>query len=164
MPILKDYIVQLNLIKNTLNCFRSTNQILLLDSRETAPKYSNLSLCNVQGFWDKGCYSIISLQKEFSSEFQILSKFQFLENEYSFFALTTFTAGCLIGVPGEVRGLTQFHSKFGRLPWKKVMEPVLRLAKNGYQVTNYLEFKLDGLGIENIKNFPGFSYRSFIFS
>ena len=86
-----------------------------------------------------------------------------MENKYSFLTLTTFTAGCLIGVPGEVRGLTQFHSKFGRLPWKKVMEPVLRLAKNGYQVTNYLEFKLDGLGIENIKNFPGFSYRSFIF-
>ena len=36
------------------------------------------------------------------------------------------------GVPGSVDGLLLAHSKYGRLPLKKVMAPAMRLAKKGY--------------------------------
>jgi gamma-glutamyltranspeptidase/glutathione hydrolase len=42
------------------------------------------------------------------------------------------------GVPGSVMGLYEAHRKFGRLPWKQVMEPAIRLAAEGFTVTKDL--------------------------
>ena len=42
------------------------------------------------------------------------------------------------GVPGSVAGLYLAHKRFGRLPWKKVVEPAIRLAKKGFVVSNGL--------------------------
>ncbi len=36
------------------------------------------------------------------------------------------------GVPGTVRGLWQAHQRFGSLPWKRLLQPAIRLAKNGF--------------------------------
>jgi len=51
----------------------------------------------------------------------------------------TFAAGRptqhrLVGVPGTVRGLALAHEKFGKLPWKELVMPAVRLAKEGFEL------------------------------
>jgi len=40
-----------------------------------------------------------------------------------------------VGVPGTVAGLYQVQRQYGRLPWKTVVAPAIRLAQNGFVVT-----------------------------
>jgi gamma-glutamyltranspeptidase/glutathione hydrolase len=39
------------------------------------------------------------------------------------------------GVPGSVAGLALAHRRAGRLPWKTVVEPAVRLAREGFPMT-----------------------------
>ncbi len=39
------------------------------------------------------------------------------------------------GVPGSVAGLALAHRRAGRLPWKTVVEPAVRLARDGFVMT-----------------------------
>jgi gamma-glutamyltranspeptidase/glutathione hydrolase len=39
------------------------------------------------------------------------------------------------GVPGSVAGLALAHRRAGRLPWKAVVEPAVRLARDGFVMT-----------------------------
>ena len=41
------------------------------------------------------------------------------------------TAHKAVGVPGTVRGLALAHQKFGKLPWKDVVMPAVKLAEEG---------------------------------
>ncbi|KAI5746115.1 hypothetical protein M8J77_000026 [Diaphorina citri] len=43
-----------------------------------------------------------------------------------------------IGVPGFVAGLWTAHSQYGLLPWSKLIEPSIFLAKEGFEVTRSL--------------------------
>jgi len=38
------------------------------------------------------------------------------------------------GVPGSVAGLFEMHHRFGRLPWRTLVEPAIRLARDGHVV------------------------------
>jgi gamma-glutamyltranspeptidase/glutathione hydrolase len=38
------------------------------------------------------------------------------------------------GVPGSVAGLWEMHRRFGRLPWRTLVEPAIRLAAEGHVV------------------------------
>jgi gamma-glutamyltranspeptidase/glutathione hydrolase len=38
----------------------------------------------------------------------------------------------VVGVPGTVRGLALAHQRFGKLPWKTLVEPAARLAADGF--------------------------------
>ncbi len=42
------------------------------------------------------------------------------------------------GVPGTVRGLALAHEKFGKLPWKDVVLPAVKLAEDGFTVNAVL--------------------------
>ena len=38
--------------------------------------------------------------------------------------------GLAVGVPGELRGLQMAHRRYGRLPWKRLVQPSVELAKS----------------------------------
>jgi gamma-glutamyltranspeptidase/glutathione hydrolase len=46
--------------------------------------------------------------------------------------------GKYTGVPGEVRGLSELHSKFGKKAWKDVVAPAAQTAKQGFAVSRFL--------------------------
>lgn len=39
------------------------------------------------------------------------------------------------GVPGTVAGLAESHKKYGKLPWKELVQPAIDLALNGFTLT-----------------------------
>jgi gamma-glutamyltranspeptidase/glutathione hydrolase len=50
--------------------------------------------------------------------------------------------GKSVGVPGNLRMLALAHSQHGKLPWAKLFEPAIRLARNGFKVTPRLHNSL----------------------
>lgn len=61
----------------------------------------------------------------------------------------------LVGVPGTVRGLELAHQKLGHLAWKQLLEPAIRLARNGVTLDTPLARSLNS-GLRNADAFPEF--------
>lgn len=55
----------------------------------------------------------------------------------------TATGYLAAGVPGAVRGLELAHRELGRLPWKEVVMPAVRLAEDGFTLTAALAESLN---------------------
>ncbi|KAG8597154.1 hypothetical protein GDO81_002179 [Engystomops pustulosus] len=55
-----------------------------------------------------------------------------------------------IGVPGELKGYEAAHKKYGRLPWKALFQPTIKLLKDGLKVSNVL-FKFINVTAHYIK-------------
>ncbi|XP_052779497.1 glutathione hydrolase 1 proenzyme-like [Mya arenaria] len=47
--------------------------------------------------------------------------------------------GLAIGIPGEIKGLYKAWKLGGRLPWKQLLQPAIKLCKEGFKVGNALE-------------------------
>jgi len=48
-------------------------------------------------------------------------------------------SGLAVGVPGSIAGLTELHRRWGVLPWKRLVQPAIELARNGFVVYPELE-------------------------
>ncbi len=48
-----------------------------------------------------------------------------------------------VGVPGTVRGMALAHQKFGKLPWKDLVMPAVRLAEDGFVIDDSLASSLN---------------------
>lgn len=57
------------------------------------------------------------------------------------------------GVPGQVAGLWLAHSKYGKLPWRELVEPAIRLAEQGIAVDYWLGGALQSAG-SRFRKFP----------
>lgn len=58
-----------------------------------------------------------------------------------------------IGVPGELRGYEAVHRQYGRLPWAKLFEPTIKLAREGITMPMFLSRLLsDPLVKNHVKN------------
>jgi gamma-glutamyltranspeptidase/glutathione hydrolase len=49
-----------------------------------------------------------------------------------------------VGVPGTVAGFALAHSKYGKTPWKRLVDPAARLATDGFDVPPGLAHSLGG--------------------
>jgi len=47
-----------------------------------------------------------------------------------------------VGVPGTVAGLALAHKKYGKLPWKRLLQPAVRFAQKGFPVSYELSESL----------------------
>ena len=52
--------------------------------------------------------------------------------------------GRSVGVPGNIRLMALVHSKHGKLPWPKLFEPAIRLARDGFAITPRMQRSLAG--------------------
>lgn len=41
------------------------------------------------------------------------------------------------GVPGSVAGLSELHRRFGKVPWKSLLQPAIDLARDGFVIDAY---------------------------
>jgi gamma-glutamyltranspeptidase/glutathione hydrolase len=53
------------------------------------------------------------------------------------------TGALAAGVPGAVDGLIEQHRKYGRLPFAQVIEPAIRLARDGFLVDEYRQNSIE---------------------
>jgi gamma-glutamyltranspeptidase / glutathione hydrolase len=51
----------------------------------------------------------------------------------------------MVGTPGTVRGLALAHARFGKLPWKDLVLPAVKLASEGFAIDEPLAASLNGV-------------------
>ncbi len=65
------------------------------------------------------------------------------------------TSGYLApGVPGTVRGLALAHRKYGKLPWRELVMPSVRLAERGFTIPASIAASLNQAVAGRMSQFP----------
>lgn len=62
------------------------------------------------------------------------------------------------GVPGSVDGMIEAHHKYGKLKWADLIEPAIKLARNGFKITKHLANDLNRTAEQFKKLNPGKNY------
>ena len=65
-----------------------------------------------------------------------------------------------VAVPGTVRGLALAHRRYGRLPWVQLLQPAIRLARNGFILDAHLANFINEIRAAT----PGFAELQRVFS
>lgn len=58
-----------------------------------------------------------------------------------------------VGVPGTVRGMALAHQTFGKLPWRELVMPAVRLAEEGFAIDAQLAGSLNWI-VSSASDFP----------
>jgi gamma-glutamyltranspeptidase/glutathione hydrolase len=58
-----------------------------------------------------------------------------------------------VGVPGTVAGLHMAWKDHGKLPWRRLVEPAIKLARDGFPISEGLARSLAGV-LDNMKPYP----------
>ncbi|KAJ2083131.1 hypothetical protein H4R24_001044 [Coemansia sp. RSA 988] len=64
--------------------------------------------------------------------------------------------GLSVGIPGEIAGLYNAHSRFGKLPWHRLFEPSVKLARDGYALNSVVYKNLVSIK-QHVLDSPGFN-------
>ena len=64
------------------------------------------------------------------------------------------------GVPGTVAGLAEAHGRFGRLPWRELVNPAVALARQGFVIDSYRSVSIAS-DTSRLRKFPA-SVTSFL--
>lgn len=57
------------------------------------------------------------------------------------------------GVPGTVAGLALAHEKYGKLPWKELVEPAVKLARDGFVIDKWQAYSMN-LVLDDVRDNP----------
>ncbi|KAF2105154.1 gamma-glutamyltranspeptidase [Lophiotrema nucula] len=68
------------------------------------------------------------------------------ENMYDKDVNASILGGLSSGVPGEVRGLSYIHARYGSLCWKDLIIPSIKLAREGFTLGVDVAYYMDTLG------------------
>ena len=67
-----------------------------------------------------------------------LNAAHFLDDEGRPIAGLSLDSGLAVGVPGNLDGLLTIHRRWGKLPWKRLVAPAIKLADEGFPVYPHL--------------------------
>ncbi|EHA56299.1 gamma-glutamyltransferase [Pyricularia oryzae 70-15] len=72
------------------------------------------------------------------------------ENMYKNKGTGSTRGGLASGIPGELRGLEYLHKHYGKLPWRDLLAPSIKLARDGFVVNadlvRYMDMEVDKPG------------------
>ncbi len=68
---------------------------------------------------------------------QAATRDMYLDEDNNYIENSSVLGGLAAGIPGSVMGILTAHKKYGLLPLAKLIEPAIKLARNGVIVTDY---------------------------
>jgi len=75
----------------------------------------------------------------------LASRDMFLDELGEFVPERALVGGLASGVPGTVKGMREAHQRFGSLPWRDLLQPAVKLARDGFLVPAQLgQYGLEG--------------------